>query len=107
MKLLKLFPLAMLLTLVGCGGGASSNAGGTTGFLQAPPGATIITIPPGATDLGEAAYGANPLHLPLGTSVSWYNGDAMEHTATGVNEEFDTGAIGPEGYSDPIVFNTP
>jgi plastocyanin len=42
-----------------------------------------VNIPPGATGMGTAAYGTNPLVVPPGTTVTWVNQDpAMPHTAT-------------------------
>ncbi|MDR3606388.1 MAG: hypothetical protein P4M08_03295 [Oligoflexia bacterium] len=54
-----------------------------------------ITIPPGAAGRGAAAYGANPLEIVAGSTVTWVNGDAMSHTATANGGNFDTGVIGP------------
>jgi plastocyanin len=92
--------LFLLLSLVcflfrGCGS-TSSNS----------PQTVTITIPAGATFLGTAAYGANPLHVAVGTKVVWKNSDTMTHTATSTTGVFDTSDIAAGASSNPITFDT-
>lgn len=84
-----------LAGLAGCGGGYTSPAvAGTT-----------ITIAASAPTLGAAAYGTNPLHLPLNSTVAWHNADTVNHTATTTSApiSFNSGTIGPGGTSGVIT----
>jgi len=58
-----------------------------------------ISIPVGASLLGNAAYVPNPLTISLAAkqSVKWRNADNIDHTVTQDDDEFDSGALGAAG----------
>jgi plastocyanin len=87
------------LSVPGCTGGSFYGQGIAT---------TTITINPSAMTLGTAAYGTNPLHLPLNTVVDWYNSDSVSHSATttvGAPKSFDTGILSPGQVSGAFTLN--
>jgi plastocyanin len=47
----------------------------------APAGATTITIVSGASALSTTAFSPNPITVPVGTQVSFLNGDNVNHTS--------------------------
>jgi plastocyanin len=63
-----------------------------------------VTIPVGAMGKGPAAFGANPLTVTAGSTVTWTNGDTMAHTATSDTGVFDSGILLPNG-SFSFTFN--
>jgi plastocyanin len=56
-----------------------------------------VTIPKGAMGMGPAAYGANPLTITAGSTVTWMNADSMAHTATSDTGVFDSAILLPNG----------
>ncbi len=59
-----------------------------------------VSIPQGAVGKGSAAYGTNPLTIPVGTTVTWVNNDTVAHTVTADNGSFDSGTLQPgQSYS--------
>jgi plastocyanin len=69
----------------------------------APPAAVTVTIPVNAMGMGPAAFGTNPLTVPVGTTVTWTNSDAIPHTATSDTAVWDSGVLGP-GQSFSFTF---
>jgi plastocyanin len=45
--------------------------------------------------MGSAAYGTNPLVVPVGTKVTWTNNDNIPHTATSDTGVWDSGTLNP------------
>jgi plastocyanin len=43
------------------------------------------------------AFDPSPVNLPIGSSVTWINNDAVLHTATSFDGSFDSGIIPPGG----------
>src|SRR5262245_15246855 len=70
LRLLALFVLT--LSIVSCGG-YSSPSSPSSSPAAAPSGATSVTIPGGASTLTTTAFGADPLTVAAGTTVSWVN----------------------------------
>ena len=72
-------PIAILLVVAtGCTGSPSANA-----TPSPPPPVTVVLeestfVPPG----GAAIDGVPALTVPVGTTVTWTNRDAIDHTAT-------------------------
>ena len=91
--------VVIFLTLTACGqsngGSYSSNATATTDTGKT--GSVIIKIQSGAMGLGTAAFGANPLSIKAGTTITWVNSDAAPHTATSDIGLWDSGQINPGG----------
>jgi plastocyanin len=55
--------------------------------------------------IADFAFSPNAITVQAGSTVTWVNNDAVPHTATGDNGEFDTGSIAPGG-SATITFDT-
>jgi plastocyanin len=62
----------------------------STGTSTPTPVTVSVSIPTGAMGMGPAAYGANPLVVKVGTTVTWTNNDAMPHTVTSDTQLFDS-----------------
>ena len=58
------------------------DAEGEADAAEAAPASVTINIPPNAMALGTAAFGQNPLVIPVGTAVTWVNTDSIVHTTT-------------------------
>ena len=80
--------------LTACGGSSTSPS---TAPEAAPPGSTTVTIQSGASSLTTNAYGANPLTVATGTTISWLNNDNTTHTSTADGNQFSSGNIAPGG----------
>jgi plastocyanin len=91
----------------GCGSSYSSPSPSTTPTPTPAPSSTTVSIPSNARTLGSAAYGPNPLTVPVGTTVTWMNNDTIAHTSTSTASPpvFDTGTIAA-GASASFRFNT-
>jgi len=61
----------------------------------APPGSTTVTIQSGASVLTTTAFGTNPINVPVGTTISWLNGDSTTHTSTADGGAWSSGDIAP------------
>lgn len=77
-----------------CGGNSSSPS---TTPSPAPSGSTTVTISSGASSQTTTAFGADPLMIPAGTTISWLNGDNTTHTATADASQWNSGDIPPGG----------
>jgi plastocyanin len=53
-----------------------------------------------------ACYSPNPIHVTVGSTVTWMNGTSIAHTATSDTGAWNTGAIAPGGTSSAVAFNT-
>jgi plastocyanin len=56
-----------------------------------------VTIPSGASTLTTAAFGANPLAVSTGTTISWLNSDNTTHTSVADGNQWASGNISPGG----------
>lgn len=65
-----------------------------------------VRIPVGATGMGPAAYGQNPLTVPVGTTVTWINDDSTPHTATSDTGVWDSGTLN-QGGQFSFTFSNP
>jgi plastocyanin len=83
----------------------SPGAGATPAAAVTPAGVTV-QIPANAAGQGAAAFGQNPLVVPVGTTVTWVNNDSVPHTATSDTGVWDSGTLAP-GQSFSFTFNTP
>jgi plastocyanin len=72
---------------------------GATPSTSASPGSVpmciTVSIPQGAVGKGTAAFGTNPLVVPLNTTVTWRNDDSVAHTVTANDGSFDSGTLQP------------
>jgi plastocyanin len=76
----------------------------------APPGmtgdGTPVTIPSGASTLGDRAFNPDTLDVPAGTTITWTNGDSVAHTSTSNMPGWNSGTISPNGRFS-VAMNTP
>jgi hypothetical protein len=102
--------LVLVVTLFACNNSSTmigqNNDPQPGASPSCPPASLTVTIPQGAGRLGIAAYGNNPLVIAAGTSVTWVNQDAEEHTATSDTGVWDTGLLVTGESSMPVRFAT-
>src|SRR5574341_2302132 len=77
------------------------------------PLAINISIVEGSIPLGDKAYQPNPLHVKVGSTITWTNDDKTTHTATSgmitsneYGKIFDSGYLS-KGKSFTFVFDEP
>jgi plastocyanin len=84
-----------------------ATAAATTNPTACPsPGNVTVNIEQGAVGKGPAAYGANPLVVSPGATVTWMNQDSVPHTVTANDGSFDSGTLSP-GQTYSHTFNAP
>ena len=71
---------------------------GTTPVATATPSSTpamsvAVNIAVGSMGKGPAAYGVNPLVVPVGATVTWSNVDTVPHTVTADDNSFDSNTL--------------
>jgi plastocyanin len=76
-----------------------------TGGETPPTTSVTVTIPENAMNLGDQAFGQNPLTVNQGTTVTWVNNDSVPHTATSTDGIWDSNTI-PPGGSFSYTFST-
>ncbi len=84
--------LIVTVGTIACGGYATSP---TSTPAPAPAVGTTVAIPTGASALTTTAFGANPLNITVGTTISWLNSDGTSHTSTGDGGAWSSGNIAP------------
>lgn len=99
-QMLVTFILAAALSA--CGGSSSSPASPSPSSPSRNAGNTII-IGSGASVATTAAFGANPLTVPVGTTLTWQNEDNTAHTSTANTNTWNSGNIAP-GASFSVTF---
>jgi hypothetical protein len=70
----------------------------------APESPLTIHIPMGAASGQASAFGSSPLQISVGDTVTWVNGDNVEHSVAADDDSFSSGAIQP-GASYSHSFN--
>jgi plastocyanin len=112
---LKVFSLLLtvLMFVMGCGDDSSdspvpaSNPPPTSGGTNPPPTTAeniTVTIATNSMNLGNNAFGTNPLIVAPGTTVIWVNNDTVPHTSTSSNGIWDSEILNP-GQSFSFKFN--
>lgn len=92
--------LVLSIGFAACGGGgygSPSSPSPSTNPNPGPAGSTTVTIPGGAATQTTAAFGANPLTISTGTTISWLNDDNTAHTTTGDANQWSSGSVAPGG----------
>ncbi len=90
--------LMMSVGMAACGGYSSpSSPSGAGTPASAPAASTTVTIPSGASTQTTAAFGANPLTITAGTTISWLNNDTTTHTSAADGNQWTSGNIAPGG----------
>lgn len=78
-------------------GGYSTPSTPSSGPTPAPAGSTTVTIQSGASTQTTTAFGADPLTIPVGTTISWLNDDNTTHTSSADGSQWSSGNIAPGG----------
>lgn len=95
MRVASVLILAMCFTA--CGGGYNSPSTPSNGPTPAPAGSTTVGISSGASTQTTTAFGANPLTITVGTTISWLNDDTTTHTSSADGSQWSSGNIAPGG----------
>jgi len=81
------------ICLTACGGSSPSNP--TVTPDPAPANSTTVTISSGASGQTTTAFGANPLTIATGTTISWLNNDNTTHTSAADGNQWSSGNLAP------------
>jgi plastocyanin len=88
------FVSALALLASACGAGYSAPSPVPTPS-PTPSGSTAITIPVGASTLGNRAFNPANLDVSVGTTVTWTNTDSTAHTTTSDGTGWNSGTLQP------------
>jgi plastocyanin len=77
-----------------------TTSGGGGGAAGAP---SIIFVEGGG---GGESFSPNPASVTAGSPVIWMNSDEQTHQIVATDGSFDTGVLGPDAQSAPIVLTT-
>jgi plastocyanin len=101
---------ALLLSSVGCGGGYSSTPASPSPATAPPPApvgpSSSVTIPMGASPLGDRAFSPDEITVAVGGTVTWVNTDAVAHTSTANSGSWTSGTLDP-GQQFSATLQTP
>src|SRR4029450_7612890 len=78
-----------------CGRSASTPSPPPTPPPVTSGSGTPVTIPTGASTLGNRAFSPDAVDVAVGTTVTWTNSDSIAHTSTSNGAGWDSGAIAP------------
>jgi len=97
----------ILIVATACGSNYSSTPSPTTSPSPSPSpssspassdgSAPAISIPMGASTLGNQAFAPDDLNVTVGTTVTWKNTDSVAHTSTSDAAGWDSGIVNPGG----------
>lgn len=86
---------ALALLAAACGSSDSTTAPTPTPAPVTSGSGTPITIPTGASTLGNRAFSPDAADVAVGTTVTWTNTDSIAHTSTSDGAGWDSGSIAP------------
>jgi len=90
--------LVTTISITACSNGYNSTPTSPSSTpTPAPAGSTTVTIPSGASVQTTSAFGANPLTISAGTTISWLNNDNTTHTSIGDEGQWNSGNVAPGG----------
>jgi plastocyanin len=96
---------ALLIITIGCGSSSSTPA--TPSPAPTPGGsAASVSIPIGASTLGNRAFTPDDVNVAVGTTVTWMNSDSVAHTSTSDVNGWNSGSVAP-GSQFSVAFQTP
>lgn len=85
------------IVLLAIAGGCSSNPDAPSPAPSPAPGSSSVTIPMGASTLGNRAYAPDDVNVAVGETVTWVNADSVPHTSTSDATGWDSGTVGAGG----------
>ena len=86
---------ALALLATACGSSDSTTAPTPTPAPVIAGSGTPVSIPSGASTLGNRAFSPDAVDVAVGTTVTWTNNDSITHTSTSDGAGWDSGAIAP------------
>jgi plastocyanin len=86
---------ALALLAAACGSGYSAPSPSPSPVPVTSGSGTPVTIPSGASTLGNRAFSPDAADVAVGTTVTWTNSDSVAHTSTSDGAGWDSGAIAP------------
>lgn len=88
-----------------CSSSSSPSSSSTPPTTTSTGTSATVSIPTGASGLTTTAFGANPLTVAAGTTVTWINNDSTAHTSAANNGLWSSAIIGP-GQTFQFRFTT-
>jgi len=96
-----LLSIGVLVVASACANGYSAAAPSPTPAPAPAPapsgGGTPVSIPLGASTLGNRAFAPDQLEIAVGGTVTWTNTDTVAHTTTADQGSWDSGSVAPGG----------
>lgn len=88
---------AVVSAAIACGGGQTPapTSPAPNPPSNVPAGALSVSIPVGASVLGNRAYAPDEVSVAVGETVSWTNADSVAHTSTSDGSGWNSGSIAP------------
>jgi plastocyanin len=88
-----------------CGSSSSSPSTSSTTTTTTTGPSAAVSIPSNARTLTTTAFGANPLAVAVGTTVTWTNNDTIAHDSVADGGMWNSGILSP-GQSFGFKFAT-
>lgn len=98
-----LIAAALAAAAAACGSSSSSPSSSST--TTTTGGTAAVSIPSNARTLNTTAFGANPLAVAVGTTVTWTNNDTIAHDSVADGGQWNSGILSP-GQSFAFKFAT-
>ena len=96
-----LLSIGVLVVASACANGYSAAAPSPTPAPAPAPapsgGGTPVSIPLGASTLGNRAFAPDQVEIAVGGTVTWTNTDSVAHTSTSDQKNWDSGSVAPGG----------
>jgi plastocyanin len=102
------FRRILIVALAAAAAACSSSSSPSPSSTTSPPtsgASAAVSIPNNARTLTTSAFGANPLVVSAGTTVTWTNNDTIAHDAAADGGMWNSGILSP-GQSFPFRFTT-
>ena len=92
---------SLLVFTIACGSSSSSSPAAPSPSPSPTPttnnSSSAVTIPSGASTLGNRAFAPDSLTVPVGGTVTWTNSDSVAHTSTSDVSQWNSGTVAPGG----------
>jgi len=105
-RLVLVSAIALFATACGSGYSAPSPSPSPTPVPTPVVSGSSISIPTGASTLGNRAFSPANLDIAVGTTVTWTNTDSIAHTSTGDGNAWDSGSIAARGQFSRLFGTT-
>jgi len=99
------FVFAVMLLASACGSSYSAPSPVPMPSPTPTAGSTPITIPVGASTLGNRAFNPADLDVAVGTTVTWTNTDSTAHTTTSDGPGWNSGTLQPRAQFSTTFSN--